>query len=799
LPAEERAFWATIFSAAFSIIVTLGLAAAGWYRFERLIWTNGGTSLLIAGWLRGRLRLGASAPSPTWTALIPVGLIVGGLWISAFVPPAEYIMGGKDPGVYMNEGVQIAQRGTLVIRDDVVSSIPPPFRSLFFNPSRDPSYYSNRFMGFFLLEPGAGTVVGQFPHVYPASIAIAYGINGLSGARQVLGVWAVLGLVAVYFLGVRIVGHGAAAAGAGLLALNVVQVWYSRYPNAEMAMQPLVFAGLLAYVRAQADDDRFFAPVAALLLVLSLFTHVTGALTVAAVALAAVIVPFNARSARWSFWLPLVGGTGLAAAYLAHYIPPYFAVPLEFLLRPAQLVLLGAAAIAGAMLWFAARRIPIADRVRWLALGLVAAIWVFAVYAFFFRVQEGRLAVQDADSLRTFASFYFTAYGLAAALVGFAVVATCLPTSVPFLLAVATAAFFGFYKIRIIPEHFWAARRVVAVILPSASLLAGAAAFGSVRIGGTSWPAGPRARAVRYTAGLVLVLLLARHFLTATQPILRHVEYAGLIPRLEQLAANFGDDDLVLVESRAGSDTHVLALPLSYIYARKVIVFAETDPDKVVFREFLNWSLTRYRRVFFLGAGGTELLSQTMTAQAVSGQRFQIPEYESATNAYPRTVRFKEFDISLYQLLPRPVAADGFQLDVGLADDLFVRHFHAKEQGPNGLTFRWTRDVSYVSIVGTRPGRQVLSLWMGKGGRPPSAVPADVEVSLNGRTLGAVTVGTGLEPYRFPIPPDLADAMAGSQDAAELRLTTRTWSPSKMLRDKDLRDLGVMLDRIEIR
>ena len=42
-----------------------------------------------------------------------------------------------------------------------------------------------RFMGFFIQDPDTGTVVGQFPHVFPASIAIGYGIDGLTGARRV--------------------------------------------------------------------------------------------------------------------------------------------------------------------------------------------------------------------------------------------------------------------------------------------------------------------------------------------------------------------------------------------------------------------------------------------------------------------------------------------------------------------------------------------------------------------------------------------------------------------------------------
>jgi hypothetical protein len=277
------------------------------------------------------------------------------------------------------------------------------------------------------------------------------------------------------------------------------------------------------------------------------------------------------------------------------------------------------------------------------------------------------------------------------------------------------------------------------------------------------------------------------------------VEYAGLIPRLERLATTFGDKDLVLVESRGASDVHVLALPLAYIYARNVLVFATTNPDKRAFREFLTWAHAHYQRVFFIGGGGTELLSRTMTVAPIGGERFQVPEYESAWNAYPRRVRFKEFDFGVSQLLSRPAEAAGFDLDVGAADDLYVRRFHAKERPPNGSTFRWTRDVSYVSIVGTRPDQQRLTLWLGNGGRPPAADAATVEVFLNDRALGTVTVGAGMEPYRFAIPPELAAAIAGSDDAAQLRLLTRTWNPARVLGVSDNRDLGVMIDRIEIR
>ena len=806
LPAEERVFWSILLSLAWSSCLCLGLAAAGRYQFDRLLWTTGAVSLLILLLVRGRLRLGPAARYPTWTALLPLGLVALGLWVNFNVPPSEFVIGGKDPGVYMNEGIQIAQRGTLVTADQVVASVPAVFRDLFFPSHGDPTYYSNRFMGFFLLDPARGTVVGQFPHLYPVWIAVGYGVNGLNGARWMLGLWGILGLLAVYFLGSRVMGRAAAATGAGLLAVHVVQVWYSRYPNAELVMQPLVFAGLLAYVRAGVDEDRFFAPVAALLLVLAAFAHVTGVFAIAAVAAAAVLGRLGGQRLLLSFALPLAVGTCLVVVYLATILPPYFAVPVGFVsnLRPVHMALLGVLAFAGLLVWRVASRPVVTDRFRiWCPVVLAASVWLGAGYAFFFRSAGDVLALHDAEALRTFTWCYLSPYGLAAALVGFLVMTRrSFWVAAPFLIAVTVFSFFFFYKIRIVPEHFWAARRFLAVILPGSLLLVGAAAFADVRFaagGRLGWLNHRGAHMLRYAVGLVFVVLLGRHFLGATQPILRHVEYAGLIPRLEQLASTFSDTDLVLVESRGASDVHALALPLAYIYARNVLVFATTNPDKRAFREFLTWARTRYRRVFFIGGGGTELLSRTMTVESIGGERFQVPEYESAWNAYPRGVRFKEFDFGLSQFLPRPAEATGFDLDVGAADDLYVRHFHAKERPPNGFTFRWTRDVSYVSIVGTRPDQQRLTLWLGDGGRPPAAGAAKVEVFLNDRALGAVMVRAGLEPYRFAIPPELAAAIAGSDDAAQLRLVTRTWNPARVLGVSDNRELGVMVDRVEIR
>jgi len=210
LDAEERLFWHVVLSVSWSLTVVLGLAALGRYQFTTLLWCNGGLSVGAILATRGGLRYGAAARRPGWSGALPLLLVALAVW--RFFPVSEYVIGGKDPGVYVNEGIQVAQRGTLVITDRAIAAVPDFARDLFFPSEHKAEYYSAGFMGFFIQNPASGRVVGQFPHLLPASIALGYGLDGLTGARRTVAGWGILGVLAVYFAGARLVGRGAAFA-----------------------------------------------------------------------------------------------------------------------------------------------------------------------------------------------------------------------------------------------------------------------------------------------------------------------------------------------------------------------------------------------------------------------------------------------------------------------------------------------------------------------------------------------------------------------------------------------------------
>src|SRR5690606_4686331 len=182
---------------------------------------------------------------------------------------------------------------------------------------------------------------------------------------------------------------------------------------------------------------------------------------------------------------------------------------------------------------------------------------------------------------------------------------------------------------RIVPEHFWMARRFLPVILPGALLFVSAAAFSTA-------PAAWRGRTLRWTVGAIFVALLGAAFVRTSEPVRRHIEYEGLIPKIEALSERFDADDLVLVESRdAGGDVHVLATPLAYIYARNVLVLASAKPDRGDMAAFVQWARTKYKRVFFIGGGGTDLVSPEFGVRPVTSERFEVPEFESTTDRLP--------------------------------------------------------------------------------------------------------------------------------------------------------------------
>jgi hypothetical protein len=102
-------------------------------------------------------------------------------------------------------------------------------------------------------------------------------------------------------------------------------------------------------------------------------------------------------------------------------------------------------------------------------------------------------------------------------------------------------------------------------------------------------------------------------------------------------------------------------------------------------------------------------------------------------------------------------------------------------------------------VPGLAGSEREVTLVMHDGGRPTAAEPARVDVFFDDLRLGSIDVGSGFQAYRLPLPAGAAEAAARRDAPARLRVVSTTWRPSEFLGGSDGRELGVMVDRVEIR
>ena len=321
---------------------------------------------------------------------------------------------------------------------------------------------------------------------------------------------------------------------------------------------------------------------------------------------------------------------------------------------------------------------------------LAVAVVALAVYAFVFRQPGGKLTDYDAYALRNVRQLLFHACPRSSRrVVGYALVARGLFWRDPaFILTLTAFSLFFFYKIRIVPEHFWAARRFVPVILPGALLLVAAAALTGVR-GRLLF-----SRAIRGPIGIVFIALLAR--------AVRARGEAGRGSRRVRRAssrgsrsspAQIGDDDLLIVESRdAGSDVHVLGAAAGLHLRAQRARALERRARQGDVRGVPRGRRARNTAACCFSAAA----APTCCRRAGASRRSRATASRCRSTSRRRTrirarVKQKEFDYSVYAFGPPAAPTGPNELDVGINDDLNVIRFHAKEL-TEGRTFRWSQD-----------------------------------------------------------------------------------------------------------
>lgn len=622
----------------------------------------------------------------------PVVLVL--LCLPLYFRPHEFILGGADAGVYVNTGVNLARTGALLIHDPAVAQVGEDVWPSLFRP--DPGGVVARYIrfpGYYLSDDQSGLVIPQFFPLQYVWIGLAALAGGLWTALYVTPIWATLGVLGVYYTGRALFGRLVGVLAALLLAITPTQIWFARYPTAEALTQALLWGGFYAWVHFTEREDApaVFGLLAGLLLGLTFLARID--LPYLALLPAGwLLYRLVTRAARRRDLAFLVPFSLLVVHGLAHAL--IFARPytlntyrgIAFLARELGPVV-GAVGVIGLVGGVAAYGVvnrrrsgqsagealrALVDRYRVpIRLGWVVGLIGLATYGYFIRPRLGavkmvpyaygatQVPISDHENMVRL-GWYLTPLGIWLGVVGLAAIGwrerwqrLWLPLGLALL-----ATLLYLYRMLNNPHHIYTMRRYVPLVIPLFML---GAAYALVWLwnGRGTEDGGPRGKAsiLRPLTSIFLGLVLVLGLGYQSRVVLPHVEYAGLIGQVSELAAAIGPGSVVVFDDPApvGSGA-LIGTPLEYLFGLTVFDL-QVGWSRVGLEQAVQLGLEQGRPVVLLARPDGEAVNAlTQSGLQTSWQRrvtVDVPILEQSYDHFPTAINRFVLSLDLYQVVGR--------------------------------------------------------------------------------------------------------------------------------------------------
>jgi hypothetical protein len=715
------------------------------------------------------------APWRGAAALLGLGLLA---WLYAAFP-SETLLGDRDEGLYSLTALLLQRTRGLVIDAPAVAAVAP---ALFkpFNHGQPVSFFLPG-----IYDTGHGLQL-QFPPLLPTWIAQIAAATAGNGLFRTSALFALAAVLVFHALARRLLGPAAALLATVVFALNPAQVWIARVNLVEPLARLLVLGGLLAAVIALERRSGRQAVIAGILFGVAAFGRLDMVL-LAPLSLAVLVVMrawpsprFDGASAPMaSLAASTVAGQAAAVALLGLVSPTYLRV------NAAPVMAAGVATLAALTALFLCRARPVeflraASSRRVFAVVAAAALLLLLAYAALLRPQIEPFALIDRpghflhgtrdyreQSLPALAAYLGWPTVLAAAIGAAIAVARVLLGRAHAALALIVLVFVPSAVImlsnpRISPDHFWAVRRLVPLVIPGFALLAG--------YGVQALLASTLGRRQGIVAG-ALALGAAVSLIAAQWPTLFVRENEGLSAKLESFEQSLGETSLVVVR-----DFDPLATTLLLGFGRPVLPLRDaTAVVDAAGRQF--WSRCSAAGPCMLvhfddrGLAGLAMGPR----RRVSLERRQI---DRTPVPLPRNTRLEVTSLILTPLAgldSEAVNAFGGAYRDWNVDDagFYLEDLTASSSG------RWTNGDATIRMP--RIDADTLEV----GFVVPGGSPRDVSIALDGVVLHDGPLA-GAQRLNFALP--RVDGAAGTR---LLRIRSATFNPKAAGLGTETRELGV--------
>ncbi len=365
--------------------------------------------------------------------------------------------------------------------------------------------------------------------------------------------------------------------------------------------------------------------------------------------------------------------------------------------------------------------------------------------------------------------------------------------------------------------YIYILRRFVPLVYP-AFCLGMAYALVALAGWGRAKEASGRASLVPRLAAGVCTLALVSFLALTNRTIYRHVEYAGALDQLAQIAGRFGPGDVLLfrggdhIYGAARDRPDLIVTPLKFAFGLDAFTIKSREPGNYapqLARYVERWRAQGRQVYLVLGASGAVGLPG-FRLEPAGRIGLDLQEFEQLTNQKPLNTHALRADYAVYRLVPGAAAQAPASLTVG-EYAAQVRGFYPVEQSE---AMAWTDGDALLRLPWPQDGRPLtLTLRLAGGPRPASLGPAQVTVMIRPEPsfhvddpaappfveLARLTLRE--EPAGYTVTLDPRALAAPPTGTFLLRLAGNAWVPAAsdiVPPSNDRRGLGVQFGGVDV-
>jgi hypothetical protein len=738
--------------------------------------------------------LGLQAPKLSYSLFTLLFILAIGAYL--FFQPHELILGGRDPGVYINTGINIAKTGSIFVQNKALALLNEQNKREFAQ-----HFNANFMMGFYLADLHKARITPQFLHLFSLWYAIFYSLFGLSYCLYMPPFFALLSLWAV-FLFCQEAFHSKiiALVAAGLLCINIIQIWFARFADSEIMAQFLLFAGLTLFSAFMEKSSKIEGLLAGLslgllfLLKIDLFLIIFAFLFLFGYKIIAgrfrkqycyFLIPFLLL-----FFHALIHSFFFCRTYL------YQAFRKMFRQQITLLELLTAAVISCIILlivWKSFRNWIASLFAKKELVSRVAFIVALCLVLYGYFIRPDLLSAAKDINTHSFRwmGWFLHPVGLLLAIAGFLMVLIHCRNTTCFiwLFVVSLYSIQYFYKIKAFPDYYWLMRRFIPVVYPSAVIFISYLIY--------SFADKLKHRKLKLLPYLIVVLLGAS-YIHADLTILHLREFRGATAFIQKISNEIKGNALIISEGPSADLIHLISLPLWSISSKDVIELRRPVVNPSELKELFSLWLSHYDNIYLLSGRNVRIVEQKYYWGLIDEYSFQAPFMKYTYDKPPKKINQLKIKVSLRKLLTvKQLNPTISFIDIGETNDVLIKNgFYHREQAA-GESFRWTAEEAIVYVPSLSSASNTLVMRM-SGGRPESAKAAHIQVFINNVKIKELYLDNYFKEYAIQIPLAVKK-QAEKIFPSQLKITSTVFIPAIEMGTADTRALGVMIDYIFIK